>query len=106
VWVLKPLRAAFTTLRIVSLQKAACGSLKANAAARSVDEAKGIRDKAIAIEAYARQANNKDLQADAAAIIARAEIRLGELLAEEKASGGLSKGGKPRAKNRCFEGTG
>lgn len=71
---------------------AAC---KAVAAARSVDEVKDIRDKAVAIEAYARQCKNKDLEADAFEIRKRAERRLGELMASQP----KAKAGAP-SKNR------
>jgi hypothetical protein len=58
---------------------AACRAL---AKARTVDEVKVIRNKAIAIKAYAKQAKNKELEADAWEIRKRAERRLGEIMAE------------------------
>lgn len=65
---------------------AACHALSL---AKSVDEAKDIRDKSEAIRAYARQAKNKVLEIDAVEIRIRAERRLGELLAvSRKAKGG------------------
>lgn len=45
-----------------------------------VDEAKDIRDKALALEAYYRQARNLDAEREAANIRLRAERRVGELL--------------------------
>ena len=60
---------------------AAC---RAIAAARTADEAKGIRDRAEAMRAYARQARNKQLEVDAAEIRIRAERRLGQILAAQK----------------------
>jgi N6-adenosine-specific RNA methylase IME4 len=69
---------------------AAC---RAIAAARSVDEALKIRDQAEALRAYARIAKNKGLQVDAAEIRIRAERRVGEMVAAQKASVGLAKGG-------------
>jgi hypothetical protein len=54
-------------------------------------EANAIHDKAIAIAAYARQAENTELEADAARIKWRAKERLGELLADTE----LHKGGRP-----------
>jgi hypothetical protein len=56
---------------------------------RTVDEVKDFRDKALAIEAYAKQANDFDLEYDAAVARVRAERKCGELLAEtEKAKAG------------------
>jgi len=57
---------------------AAC---RAIAAAKRVDEAKTIKDKAEALRAYARQAKNPQLEADAWEIRKRAEDKLGELSA-------------------------
>lgn len=48
----------------------------------AVDEAKDIRDKALALEAYYRQARNLDAEREAANIRLRAERRVGELLKE------------------------
>jgi N6-adenosine-specific RNA methylase IME4 len=59
---------------------------RALAAAASFDEVKDIKDKMIALEAYAKQARNPELESNAWAIRKRAEDKIGELtLQMEKA---------------------
>jgi hypothetical protein len=71
------------------------------AAAYAVDEVKDIRDRALALEVYARQAKNADAELQACNIRLRAERRCGELLKKmEKA-----KGGRP-VENRSHDVTG
>jgi phage N-6-adenine-methyltransferase len=64
---------------------------RAVAEANSIDEIKDIKDKAEAMRLYARQAQNKQLEADAGEIRFRAERRLGEMLSQSE----LAKGGRP-----------
>lgn len=60
--------------------------------AKSLDEVKDIRDKAVAMAAYARQAKNKDLEADAVEIWMRATRHIDELRQARKATEGLNEG--------------
>jgi len=67
-------------------------AISALAECKFVDEASAWVDKAAATQAYARMAKDKTLEVDAAEIRIRAERRLGEMLIEQKANGGMSTG--------------
>jgi N6-adenosine-specific RNA methylase IME4 len=71
---------------------AAC---KALAEAKAVDEVKSIRDVAVAMAAYARQAKNRDLEADAVEIRMRATRRIDEMRQAQKETVGLNQGAVP-----------
>jgi hypothetical protein len=73
---------------------------RAVAEARTVDEVQQIAANAEAVRAYARQAKNRQLELDAAEIRIRAERRLGELMAAQRATIGLAKGAAEAGTNR------
>ena len=64
--------------------------------AHSVDEVKQISNVAAAAQAYARQAQDTDLESMAAEIRLRAERRLGEILGEMRDAGQRAAQGRPR----------
>src|SRR5262249_44515985 len=80
---------------------AACRALTE---ARSVDEVKDIRDAAIAMAAYARQAKNRELEADAVEIRMRATRRLDQLRQAQKETVGLATGGEHGGRGRIDRG--
>jgi N6-adenosine-specific RNA methylase IME4 len=82
-----------TTGNAISLYDTACRAL---AEAVQVDELKTVLDVSAAIRAYARQAKNRELEANAAILRERAERKLGEKLIEAKAAGQISRGQPPK----------
>lgn len=68
-------------------------AVRALAACKAVDEVKSWADKAAAMQAYGRMAKDKTMEVDAAEIRIRAERRLGEMIAAQKAATGLAKPG-------------
>src|SRR5258708_688856 len=66
--------------------------------ASRIDEVQAIRNKAEAVRAYAMQALDRELQANAADIRMRAERKVGELLREMEKHPGGGVAGKHRSK--------
>ncbi|WP_428675128.1 hypothetical protein [Reyranella sp.] len=64
---------------------------RAVAEARAVDDLVEVLGRAHAVHAYARQAKDRQMEIDAAEIRIRAERRLGELMAFQKATVGMAK---------------
>ena len=73
---------------------------KALAALVRIDEVKDYHDKTLAIETYAYQAKDAELVASATEIRKRAERRIGELIAEQRAAGKLARGARGRGSNQ------
>src|SRR5262245_23229152 len=71
---------------------------KALAQARRIDEVKNIRDKACAMETYARLAKDREIMQNAIEIRKRAEMRAGELLVEMTKNKGARGAGPGRGK--------
>lgn len=68
------------------------------AEAKAVDDVKTILDKAAAMKEYARRAEDRGMEVDAAEIRFHAERRLGQMIVAQKQVVGLHKGGRPTDK--------
>lgn len=68
-----------------------------------VDEAKDIRDKARALEVYARQANDRESEQKVHEIRMRAETKAGKLIKEAKEAGQMCEQSKGRPKKASHE---
>ena len=76
------------------------------AQAETIDQVNDIRKKAMALAAYALQANKRQLKEEAEAIRMMAERRIGQMMQEQKKTVGLNAGtagrGRP-TKRRVFK---
>lgn len=70
-----------------------------------IDEAKELHNQAMALEVYARQARNTETEEMCARVRIRAERKMGELLAEMKASGEMDSGMGGDRKSRSSDTT-
>jgi N6-adenosine-specific RNA methylase IME4 len=69
-----------------------------------VDEVKNILDVAVAMRAYAKQAKNREAEADAVAIRMRATRRLDQLIKAQKNTVGLARGAEHGGRKRKIDG--